>query len=76
VDDIIDILNSSNQMNLSTKKMELLFTSDEGGGIMFSPARPSSFVCLSVCVQVYSETRAWIWMTCCVSTESGHGRTD
>jgi len=24
--------------------------------------------CLSVCVQDYSKTRAWIWMKCCVST--------
>ena len=29
-------------------------------------------VCLSVCVQDYSKTRAWIWMKFCVST----GRTD
>jgi len=36
---------------------------------MFSPARPRSFVCLSVCVQDYSKTRAWIWMKCCVSTD-------
>ena len=33
------------------------------------PARPSSFVCLSVCVQDYSKTRAW--MKCCVSTDVG-----
>ena len=26
---------------------------------------------LSVCVQDYSETRAWIWMKCCVSTDVG-----
>ena len=42
---------------------------------MFSPARPSSSVflsvCLSVCVQDYSKTRAWIWMKCCVSTDVG-----
>ena len=36
---------------------------------MFSPARRISFVCLSVCVQDYSKTRAWIWMKCCVSTD-------
>ena len=38
---------------------------------MFSPARPRLFVCLSVCVQDYSKTRAWIWMKCCVSTDVG-----
>jgi len=45
---------------------------------MFSPARPSSSVCLSrqsvclsVCVQDYSKTRAWISMKCCVSTDVG-----
>jgi len=42
---------------------------------MFSPGRPRSFVCLSVClsvcVQDYSKTRAWIWMKCCVSTDVG-----
>ena len=33
---------------------------------MFSP------VCrLSVCVQYYSKTRAWIWMKCCMSTDVG-----
>ena len=26
---------------------------------------------LSVCVQDYPETRAWIWMKCCVSTDVG-----
>ena len=26
---------------------------------------------LSVCVQDYSKTRAWIWMKCCVSTDVG-----
>jgi len=31
---------------------------------MFLPV----FVCLSVCYQDYSKTRAWIWMKCCVST--------
>jgi len=36
---------------------------------MFSPARPHSFVCLSVCVQDYSKTCAWIWTKCCVSTD-------
>jgi len=36
---------------------------------MFSPAHPHLSVCLSVCVQDYSKTRAWIWMKCCVSTE-------
>jgi len=34
---------------------------------MFLPA----FVCLSVCVQDYSKTRAWIWMKCCMSTDVG-----
>jgi len=48
---------------------------------MFSPARPSLFVCLavclsvsiclSVCVQDYSKMRAWIRMKCCVSTDVG-----
>jgi len=28
-------------------------------------------VCLSVCVQDYSKTRAWIWMKCCMSTYVG-----
>jgi len=28
----------------------------------------SAFVCLSVCEQVYSKTRGWIWMKSCVST--------
>jgi len=28
-------------------------------------------VCLSVCAQDYSKTRAWIWMKCCVSTGVG-----
>jgi len=36
---------------------------------MFSPAHPRLFVCLSVCVQDYSKTRAWIWLKCCVSTD-------
>ena len=41
-----------------------LFTSDNGGGICFCPyAR----VRLSVCVQDYLKTRAWIWMKCCVN---------
>ena len=34
-------------------------------------ARAPAFVCLSVCVQDYSKTRAWIWMKCCVSTDVG-----
>ena len=34
---------------------------------MFFPA----FICLSVCVQDYSKTRAWIWMKCCVSIDVG-----
>ena len=29
------------------------------------------FVCLSVCWQANSKTRAWIWMKCCVSTDVG-----
>ena len=28
-------------------------------------------VCLLVCVQDYSKTRAWIWIKCCVSTDVG-----
>ena len=32
---------------------------------------PAMFVCLSVCVQDYSKTRAWTWMKCCVSTDVG-----
>jgi len=32
---------------------------------------PCSFVCLYVCMQDYSKTRAWIWMICCVSTDVG-----
>jgi len=28
-------------------------------------------LCLSVCVQDYSKTRAWIWMKCCMSTDVG-----
>jgi len=31
----------------------------------------SAFVCLSVYVQDYSKTSAWIWMKCCVSTDVG-----
>jgi len=47
-----------------------LFTSDKGGGICFRPhARVRVSVCLSVCVQDYSKTRAWIWMKCCMSTD-------
>jgi len=38
---------------------------------MFSPARSRSFVSLSVCVQDYSKTRAWIWMKCCMSADVG-----
>jgi len=38
---------------------------------MFSPARPRSSVCLSVCVQDYSKTRVWIWIKCCMSTDVG-----
>jgi len=38
---------------------------------MFSPARPCSFVCLSVCVHDYSKMCAWIWMKCYVSTDVG-----
>jgi len=34
---------------------------------MFLPV----FICLSVCRQDYSKTRAWIWMKCCVSTDVG-----
>ena len=45
-----------------------LFTSDKGGGKCVCPR---SFVCLSVCWQDYSKTRAWIWMKCCVSTDVG-----
>ena len=33
--------------------------------------RLPAFVCLSVCEQDYLKTRAWIWMTCCVSTDVG-----
>ena len=29
------------------------------------------FVCLSVCQQDYSKTRAWIWMKCCLSRDVG-----
>jgi len=48
------------------------FTSDKVGGICFRPhARARMSVCLSVCVQDYSKTRAWIWMKCCVSTDVG-----
>ena len=34
-------------------------------------ARVRLSVCLSVCVQDYSKTRAWIWMKSCVSTDVG-----
>jgi len=34
-------------------------------------ARTHALVCLSVCVQRYSKTRAWLWMKCCVSTDVG-----
>jgi len=33
--------------------------------------RTPEFVCLSVCVQHYSKTRACIWMKCCMSTDVG-----
>ena len=33
--------------------------------------RTRAFVCLSVCVQDYSKTCAWIWMKCCVLTDVG-----
>ena len=33
-------------------------------------ARAPAFLCLSVCVQDYSKTRAWIWIKCCVSTDA------
>ena len=32
-------------------------------------ARTPAFI--SVCVQDYSKTRAWIWMKCCMSTDVG-----
>ena len=38
---------------------------------MSSPSRLRSFVCLSVCVQDYSKTRAWICMKCCMSIDVG-----
>jgi len=46
----------------------MCFTFDKGGGTCFCACL---FVCLSVCVQDYSKTRAWIWMKCCVSTDVG-----
>jgi len=46
----------------------LLFTSDKRGGICFCPR---SFVCLSVCEQDYSKTRACICMKCWMSTDVG-----
>jgi len=33
--------------------------------------RTLEFVCLSVSVQDYSKTHAWIWMKCCMSTDFG-----
>ena len=50
-----------------------LFTSDNGRGYVFvrTPAFVCLPVCLSVCVQDYSKTRAWIWMKSCVSTDVG-----
>jgi len=42
------------------------FTSDKGGG-MFLP----ELVWLSVCVQDYSKSCAWIWMKCWASTDVG-----
>ena len=57
---------------LQMKPVYLPRTTEE---VMFSYARPRSFVCLSVClsvcVQDYSKTRAWIWMKSCVSTDVG-----
>jgi len=57
----------------------IFFTFDNA--YLFSPARPISFFCLSVCLSVcqclsvcvddYSKTRAWIWMKCCVSIDVG-----
>ena len=50
----------------------LFFTSDNGGGICFRlRTHVHLSVCLSVCVQDYSKTRARIWMKCCVSTDVG-----
>jgi len=46
----------------------VFFTDDDGGGVCF---RPRARVRLSVCVQDYSKTRAWIWMKCCISTDVG-----
>jgi len=56
-----------------TVRRSILVTSDNGGGICFHPhaAFVCPSVCLSVCVQDYSKTRAWIWMKCCVSTDVG-----
>jgi len=34
-------------------------------------ARACLSVCLFVCEQNYSKTRAWMWMKCCVSTDVG-----
>ena len=45
-----------------------IITSDKGGGKCFCPC---SFVCLSVCQQDYSKTRAWSWMKGSVSTDVG-----
>jgi len=47
---------------------KLLFTSNKEGGKCLCP---HLFICLSVCEQDYSKTRAWIWMKCCVSTDVG-----
>ena len=46
-----------------------LFSSDNEGGICF---RPHARVRLSVCVQDYWKTRAWICMKRCVSTDVGN----
>ena len=46
-----------------------IFTSDKGGGKCVCSRFVCLSICLSVCEQDYSKTRAWIWMKCCVSTD-------
>ena len=47
----------------------VIITSDKGERNFF--AHVCNFVCLFVCQQDYSKTRAWVWMKCCMSTLVG-----
>jgi len=69
--DILNTLLITKNDTLHAKKLHL-FTSDNGGSTCFRPhAHVRLSLCLSVCVQDYSKTRAWIWMKCCMSADVG-----